>query len=114
MMGWMTEGWTILIILKDARTVGYCLFRRMSDEYFPHQVEIYVRQFFVNPQHRSRGIGQAAFQEIMREWLPADAQVMVDALETNPRGRRFWEKLGFRPQYTNLQRRVDDRGRAEE
>ena len=112
MMGWITEGWDILLILREGETAGYCLYREIPDEYFPDRIEIYIRQFFVKREHRGLGIGRSAFEKIMRERLPAGVRVSVDALETNPRGQRFWEKLGFEPAYTNLQRTVPDHGRA--
>ena len=107
MMGWLTEGWVVAVILRDGQSVGYCLYCEMPDEYLPDRTIVYLRQFFIDRSAREQGIGQAAFQKLMREWFPQGATVTVDVLEINPRGRRFWEKLGFGARYTNLEREVD-------
>jgi GNAT superfamily N-acetyltransferase len=60
----------ILFEDDDGRPSGYALYKRDADW-------IYLRQFFVLPEQRRRGIGRAAFQ-----WLQSNVW-------------QFWRSMGF-------------------
>jgi ribosomal protein S18 acetylase RimI-like enzyme len=99
---WLVEDWQAVLILTGKAVVGYALFRIHHDEYHPEQSEVYVRQYFIKPLFRGRGIGQAAFEQLQAAYFPPDAALVVDVLATNPRARHFWEKIGFRAYAENL------------
>jgi demethylmenaquinone methyltransferase/2-methoxy-6-polyprenyl-1,4-benzoquinol methylase len=56
----------------------------------------------VHRNFRGQGLGQAAFTQFQAEYFPPGARITLDVLANNPRGRRFWEKLGFSSHHENL------------
>jgi GNAT superfamily N-acetyltransferase len=100
--GWLEGGWAVLLILADGDVAGYCVYQVRRDEYFPENVEVYLRQYFIRREFRGRGIGRAALRRIVAECCPPGATIVVDVLAGNPRGRRFWEQTGFEPYCTTM------------
>lgn len=106
MREWISTDRQAVLVVHQDNVIGYLLYRLMRDEYFPYQNSIYVRQYFITPRYRRRGIGQIAFERITQEHFPQDYAVMLDVLETNPEGKAFWLKLGFEVYNTTLRRDV--------
>jgi len=84
----LTNGYQAIVFEVDESTVGYALYRFDPDW-------VYLRQFYVRPECRRRGIGRAALQ-----WLRANAwtdfrRVRVDVLVGNTVGIAFWRAAGF-------------------
>ena len=102
MEAWLQGDWRAILIEIGGTVVGYILFRQHQPESPAQGTEIYVRHYFVKRVFRGKGIGQAAFERIQADYFPPDARVVLDVLATNPRGRHFWEKLGFVSHYENL------------
>lgn len=95
MRRWLKSGWEALLIVVNKVVVGYILYQVRTDGRDPDQCAVYIRQYFIKRTFRSKGIGQAAFQQIQADYLPSDAALAVDVLASNPGARRFWERLGF-------------------
>lgn len=104
MQAWIDGSWSAVMIYKNEKLIGYLLYQQREDDYFPEQRIIYVRQFFVQRAYRRRGIGREAFEMIVNEYFPSDAQIMLDVLATNTEALRFWEDLGFARYSTALKR----------
>lgn len=102
MLGFLEAGWQVVLIENDAEIVGYALFQSRPDEYEPDRSEVYVRQFFIDREHRMQGIGRRAYQALVADWFPADATIVLDVLEANSAARRFWESLGLKAYCTTL------------
>jgi GNAT superfamily N-acetyltransferase len=104
MKRWMDEHWSVKLFV-DAVTgavVGYALYQERADEYFPDQRNVYLRQMFVEREQRGGGIGQQALDRLVADCFPPGCTVMIDVLDANPRGAKFWRKAGFVPQYTRM------------
>jgi len=95
MREWLEGDRKAVIIQRKDDIVGYIVYRRLNDEYFPYDDSIYVRQYFIKASYRRRGIGQVAFNQIAEAYFPSDCAIMLDVLETNPEGKHFWSKIGF-------------------
>lgn len=104
MAGFLGGEYRAVIISVDGAETGYMLYKDVRDEYFPGRRSVYVRQYFIDRRARSKGIGEAAFNIVAEKYL-TEAELNLDVLEVNPRGRRFWEKIGFKPNYTNMKRK---------
>jgi GNAT superfamily N-acetyltransferase len=104
MRGLLAGGWAALVFERESAPAGYALFRVRADGYDPARPEVYLRQFFVLPEHRRQGVGRAAFERMAAARFPPGARIVLDVLETNPAGRAFWERLGFAPYATTLTR----------
>ena len=98
MRDWLTGGeHTVLIIEADGQVAGFAVFHEEPDEYLPARSCVYVSHFFIKRQHRMNQLGRRAFEMIAEQYIPAGLKIDLSVLETNPQGRVFWEKLGFKP-----------------
>jgi predicted acetyltransferase len=104
MRGWLQADRHAVIIEHGDNVIGYMLYYQISDEYFPYQDSIYVRQFFIQASYRRRGIGKIAFDRIASEYFPPNKAIMLDVLESNPEAKQFWLKLGFEMYNVTLRR----------
>jgi GNAT superfamily N-acetyltransferase len=88
MTGWLGGGDYEAVLFEEAGTaLGYALFRREPEH-------VYLRQFFVRPDCRRRGVGRSAIG-----WLGRNAwhgsRVRIDVLVGNVAGLAFWRAVGF-------------------
>ncbi|GAB5493769.1 MAG: hypothetical protein Phog2KO_39840 [Phototrophicaceae bacterium] len=104
MVKWLSADRDAVIVERGEEIIGYMLFWRMADEFYPYKDSIYIRQFFIQPSFRRRGIGQVAFDRIIDEFLDEGAALTLDVLESNPEGKAFWAKLGFLEYHTTMRR----------
>jgi GNAT superfamily N-acetyltransferase len=113
MRGWLQGGWHVdLVLASQAITgqppgagrliVGYAVYQLREDEYDRSRPVIYLRQFFIDRPYRNNGLGTLALNALVRSRFPARCTVVVDVLAGNPRGLRFWERVGFCPSMTTL------------
>ncbi len=100
----LSGDWKAVIISKESEDIGYLVYKLSPDEYFPDRTELHIRQYFIKRQHRGNGLGTYAFDLISKEYFPNDAVLTMDVLEINPKGRRFWEKIGFKPYLTHMKK----------
>jgi GNAT superfamily N-acetyltransferase len=100
------EGWTADLFLANGEVVGYALHRREANPAAPDGRYVHLRQFFIIRGRRRRNIGQSALAALCKMRWPIGELVVLDVLETNPGGRRFWDRMGFKPYYTRLERLV--------
>jgi ribosomal protein S18 acetylase RimI-like enzyme len=89
MNGWLQREYEALIVEDDGKVVGYALFRREPED-------IYLRQIFVRPDDRRRGIGRAMIEWLMQNAWQSAARVRIEVLVGNATAREFWHALGFR------------------
>ena len=87
MRAWFDSEYQGCIFLIESDVAGYTVFRSEPDF-------VYVRQFFVCPEFRRRGVGTNAFA-----WLAENvwggSRVRIDVLTDNARAIAFWTSLGF-------------------
>lgn len=88
MREWLASGRYVAHLLDLARKpVGYALHRDDGDH-------IYLRQLFVDPACRRRGVGRRAV-----EWLASNPwqgrRVHAEVLVSNATGIAFWRSVGF-------------------
>ncbi len=88
MMGFLTGEYKAVIFEQDDAQTGYALYKREPEW-------VYLRQFFVKPDYRRRGIGREALG-----WLRANAwsecpRVRIEVLVGNAGGIAFWHAVGF-------------------
>ena len=73
----------------DGTAVGYVLF--CTEPEF-----VYLRQFYVEVEHRRRGIGRAALKWLRESVWTDAARIRLDVLVGNAAGIAFWRAVGFR------------------
>lgn len=76
---------------------------------FPEPQDAYLGLMLLAPRVRGVGAGQTFFTHVETLARAAKApRLYLAVLEANPRGRTFWERMGFRA--TNLSRVDNDAG----
>jgi GNAT superfamily N-acetyltransferase len=90
MSNWLTSGEYRAVLFESGGDVcGYALYRREPDH-------VYLRQLFVRPEFRRRGIATRALQWLWRHAWPNATQLRIDVLVRNTPARAFWQAVGFR------------------
>ena len=64
---------------------------------------IYLRQFFVDRQHRKQGIGRQALHLLQTTIWPHGARVTLEVLVRNQHAHTFWQAVGFRDYATTME-----------
>jgi GNAT superfamily N-acetyltransferase len=88
MTGWLAGEYCAVLFEESDAAAGYALFRRES-EY------VYLRQFFIRPEHRRRGLGRAAIAWLRQHAWAGENRVRVEVLVGNTAGIEFWRAVGF-------------------
>jgi GNAT superfamily N-acetyltransferase len=102
MHGWLLGEWTIEVFQLNEAVIGYAVYQVGIDEYFPEESFVHLRQFYIGNEHRSKGYGSRVLKQLIKGTFPQGAKVMIDVLQSNPRGQSFWAKFGFEPYYTHM------------
>ncbi len=97
MRGWLASDYRALIFENDGEVAGYVLFRG-EPEY------IYLRQFYVRPELRRRGIGRAAMEWLVANVWNEGARIRIEVLAGNAAGIDFWRAIGFREYALTMER----------
>jgi len=101
---WLSGDREAVIVEYRDHIIGYLVYWRAEDEFYPYQDSFYIRQFFIQPSYRRRGIGQIAFDRIIDVYFDSDVALTLDVLESNPEGKAFWAKMGFEEYHTTMRR----------
>ncbi|HEY2252221.1 MAG TPA: GNAT family N-acetyltransferase [Planctomycetaceae bacterium] len=88
MQAWLAGEYQAVLFEDEQGTAGYALFKRERDW-------IYLRQFFVLPERRRRGIGKAAMTWLLENVWNDAPRIRLDVLAGNSPGIEFWRSLGF-------------------
>lgn len=87
LQGWLLTDYQAFVFCEQSDLIGYALYRTEPEH-------IYLRQFFVRPEYRRKGLGRSAFQWLMKnDWN--SRRIRLDVLVGNAAGRAFWKWLGF-------------------
>ncbi len=78
------------VVFESAgQSVAYALYRE-------EETEIYLRQLFVESDHRRNGFGRCAVSILREQIWPVDKRLTVEVLTANHSGIAFWRALGYR------------------
>lgn len=89
MKGWLeSEYEAALFSLPGTDSIAYALWAIYPEH-------IYLRQFFVTPEHRRLGVGRAAFQQLNEHIWPPGTRLRLEVLSENVRAMNFWRAVGL-------------------
>ncbi len=94
MKGFLLTEYKAVLILLGNEIAGYCLYR-MDNQKGETSFDIYVRQYYIKPVFRRKGLGKRAFSMLLESTFRNAAYVKLDVLISNPGGKAFWAKIGF-------------------
>jgi GNAT superfamily N-acetyltransferase len=101
MARWLAGEYQAVVFEDAEQPVGYALFRRESEH-------VYLRQFFVAPEQRRRGVGRAAIGWLRQHAWGGDRRIRLDVLVGNAAGIAFWRAVGFRDYCLTLELEAGD------
>ena len=87
MRQWLSEDYKA-VVFEDHVVLGYALFRFEPEA-------VYLRQLFVLPQYRRKGIGRIALDWLRKHAWQDKARIRIDVLIGNERALKFWRSVGF-------------------
>ena len=85
---WLRSEYDAMLFEQEADILAYALYRRESSQ-------VYLRQFFVVPQHRRQGVGRRAMSMLLNKIWPKDRRILVEVLCQNTAATAFWKSVGF-------------------
>ena len=88
MRNWIAHEYRAVIFEEGDEIVAYVLYREDGQE-------VYLRQLFVVPCHRGRGIGRRAVEILRSQLWPKSKRLTVAALIANKRAIHFWRSIGY-------------------
>ena len=88
MESWLQGEYNAAIIEDASTIIGYALWRN-EKQY------LYIRQFFVGPGHRRKGVATKAIQLLKQAYWQGRV-LRLEVLVNNRRGRSFWQSVGFK------------------
>jgi GNAT superfamily N-acetyltransferase len=97
MMNWLMTDWNIDLLTSNDTVVGYALYQYRNNQYNEAEKEVYLRQFFIMRESRNKGYGQLGIELLRERRFNEVKTIIIDVLETNPKGINFWRKCGFLP-----------------
>ena len=63
---------------------------------FPNPYDAYIGLLLIDPEHRGKRLGQQMLDHICQAAKARKAtRILIAVLELNPKGHRFWSKMGF-------------------
>ena len=102
MSQWLAEGYSAVLFEADELVAGYALYREETEW-------VYLKQLFVAPEYRRRGIGRLAMQWLMTHPWKDQACIRLDVLVGNAVAITFWRSLGFRDYYVTMEMDLAER-----
>jgi predicted acetyltransferase len=97
---WLAGAYRASIFEDDTEILAYALYREEIDQ-------IYLRQFFVQRQHRRSGIGRQCMKMLVYQIWSKDKRITVAVLCHNQAGIAFWRAVGFTDYCLTLEREAD-------
>ena len=102
MSRWLGSGYTAVIFSVDDKTAGYALWRSEPEH-------IYLRQFYVEPEFRRKGIGEFGVRWLISNaWNDAE-RLRLDVLVSNGTAYKFWSSIGFEDYCITMELEIADR-----
>lgn len=101
MTGWLKTEYQACLFELESKAIGYALYR-VDPEY------IYLRQLFVQPKMRRRGVARRALEWLRQNAWDVRARVRIDVLVGNHSAIGFWRSVGFTDYCLTMERKSED------
>jgi GNAT superfamily N-acetyltransferase len=101
MAEWLDGEYQAVLFEDSGESVGYALYRWEPEH-------VFLRQFFVRPEHRRRGVGRAAVAWLREHAWKEASRIRLDVLVGNAVGIAFWRAVGFEDYCLTLEAAAND------
>lgn len=102
----ITDG--LRVARVDGEVVGFVMFGLERGEYVQDVTRGVVRNIYVEPSARNRGVGSDLLSTAERELRDADADaITLDVMADNGEAQRFYQRHGYRPHRVGFEKRVE-------
>ena len=88
MAEWLAGEYRAVIFEAGQEPIAYALYRENAQE-------VYLRQFFVDRNHRRKGAGREAMDILRSRVWPSTRRLTVDVLTANAPAVAFWRSVGY-------------------
>jgi GNAT superfamily N-acetyltransferase len=88
MTEWLEGEYQAYLFEFESIVIGYALYR-VEPEF------VYLRQIFVHPEFRRRGVAKRALEWLREHAWGTQPRVRIDVLEGNGASIEFWRSVGF-------------------
>jgi len=88
MEDFLASGYEAVIFVQEESRLGYALYKREPEW-------VYLRQFYVKPDCRRRGIGRGALDWLRTNVWSDCPRIRLEVLVGNKIGIAFWRRVGF-------------------
>jgi len=99
MTDWLNTEYQACLFELESKAIGYALYR-VEPEY------IYLRQLFVQPEMRRRGVARRALEWLRHNAWDVRARVRIDVLVGNHSAIEFWRSVGFKEYCLTMERPI--------
>ena len=99
MSEWLKTEYRAVLFELEGKTIGYALYRVEPEH-------IYLRQLFVQPEMRRRGIARRSLEWLRHNAWGVRPRVRIDVLVGNHSAIEFWRSVGFTDYCLTLERPV--------
>ena len=95
----------LLVAVAEGSTLGFVMFTVESGEYHQDRTRGLIRNIYVRPDDRNRGIGTALLEAAESHLADRDADtVALEVMADNEPARRFYRRHGYEPHRVSLEK----------
>lgn len=103
----IVNGKSVYVLLCDNEIAAVCAAQICEEEQFKGYAEIML--MYVHPKFQHQGLGSKLLPHALKEMRKRGCTYAVlDTAEKNANARRFYEKLGFMEEKTDVSRKFDN------
>lgn len=103
----LNKGKDVFVLSDDDRLIAVCAAQSCEEKPFEGYAEIML--MYVHPEYQRKGFGSRLLSHALEEMRQKGySHAVLDTAEKNVNARRFYEKLGFTEQKTDVSRKFDD------
>jgi ribosomal protein S18 acetylase RimI-like enzyme len=95
----------LLVAVDDDTVLGFVMFSVEAGEYQQDQTRGLIRNIYVRPDDRNRGVGTALLEAAETRLVERDADTVgLEVMAENEAARRFYRRRGYEPHRVTLEK----------
>ncbi len=104
-----------LLVARDSGVVGFVMFELQSGIYQQTTTRGLIQNVYVEPSHRSEGVGTALLDEAEGRLAERGAEVFsLEVMVANENARRLYENRGYKPHRIEMEKSNENDNHSKE